>query len=42
MTPMGILGERSDVTQAVLCLASDAAKFTTGTNLIVDGGYTVW
>ena len=42
MTPMDVLGEPSDVAHAVLCLASDAAKFTTGTNLIVDGGYTVW
>lgn len=27
---------------AVLYLASDATKFAPGTNLIMDGGYTVW
>lgn len=42
MTPVGRLGEPRDVAHAVLYLASDAAKFATGTNLIVDGGYTSW
>lgn len=42
MTPAGHLGEPSDVAHAVWYLASDAAKFATGTNLVVDGGYTVW
>jgi NAD(P)-dependent dehydrogenase (short-subunit alcohol dehydrogenase family) len=42
MSPMKRLGEPVDVANAVLYLASDAAAFATGTNLIVDGGYTVW
>ena len=42
MTPQGHVGEPADVAHAVLYLASDAAKYATGTNLIVDGGYTSW
>lgn len=42
MTPMGRVGEPSDIAHAVWYLASDAARFATGTNLIVDGGYTAW
>jgi NAD(P)-dependent dehydrogenase (short-subunit alcohol dehydrogenase family) len=41
MTPMGRLGRPIDVAYAVWYLASDAAAFATGTDLIVDGGYTV-
>ncbi|MEM7736589.1 MAG: glucose 1-dehydrogenase [Deinococcota bacterium] len=40
LTPMGKLGEPVDVANAVLYLASDAAAFSSGTNLVVDGGYT--
>lgn len=39
MTPMGRLGTPADVANAVWYLASDAAAFATGTDLIVDGGY---
>ncbi len=42
MTPMGRVGEPADIAHAVLYLASDAARFATGTNLVVDGGYTSW
>ncbi len=42
MTPVGHMGEPSDVAHAVWYLASDAAKFAMGTDLIVDGGYTAW
>jgi NAD(P)-dependent dehydrogenase (short-subunit alcohol dehydrogenase family) len=38
---MGRLGTPVDVANAVWYLASDAAAFATGTDLIVDGGYTV-
>jgi NAD(P)-dependent dehydrogenase (short-subunit alcohol dehydrogenase family) len=42
MTPLGHVGDPSDVANAVWYLASDASKFATGTDLIVDGGYTSW
>ncbi|PWT80999.1 MAG: short chain dehydrogenase [Acidobacteria bacterium] len=38
--PVGRLGTGKEVAAAVLYLASDAAKFTTGTTLVVDGGWT--
>lgn len=38
LTPMGHLGEQSDMANAVVFLASDAAGFITGTGLAVDGG----
>lgn len=38
--PVGRLGEPREVANAVLHLASDEAAFTTGTQLVVDGGYT--
>lgn len=41
-TPMQRLGETDDLKGAVVYLASPAAKFTTGQDLIVDGGWTVW
>ena len=40
LTPMGRLGDPEDLKGAVVYLASDASAFTTGTDLIVDGGYT--
>lgn len=39
MTPMGHLGEPEDIAAAVAYLASDDAKFVTGLELYVDGGY---
>jgi len=42
MTLVGRLGDPRDIALAVRYLASDAAKFVTGTNLVVDGGYTLW
>jgi len=36
--PMGTLGEPKDVANAVLFLASDAARYITGQVLVVDGG----
>ena len=41
MHPIGRLGEVRDVAQAVLYLASDASSFLTGSEIVVDGGYTV-
>jgi NAD(P)-dependent dehydrogenase (short-subunit alcohol dehydrogenase family) len=42
MTPAGRLGMPRDVALAVAYLASDAAAYVTGANLVVDGGYTAW
>jgi 3(or 17)beta-hydroxysteroid dehydrogenase len=38
--PVGHLGEPEDVAYAVLYLASDESKFATGSELVIDGGYT--
>jgi NAD(P)-dependent dehydrogenase (short-subunit alcohol dehydrogenase family) len=39
--PLGRIGETSDVTGAVVFLASPAAALITGANLLVDGGWSV-
>ncbi|NLT41170.1 MAG: glucose 1-dehydrogenase [Anaerolineae bacterium] len=41
-TPVGRIGEPSDLAGAVVYLASDAASFVTGQTLVVDGGFTLW
>lgn len=38
--PTGEMGAPEDVAEAVLYLASDASKFVTGSELVVDGGAT--
>jgi NAD(P)-dependent dehydrogenase (short-subunit alcohol dehydrogenase family) len=38
LVPAARLGTAAEIAGAVLYLASDAAKFTTGTSLVVDGG----
>jgi NAD(P)-dependent dehydrogenase (short-subunit alcohol dehydrogenase family) len=38
-TPMGVGGEPADVANAVCFLVSDRARFVTGVDLPVDGGY---
>ena len=40
-TPMGLLGETSDIGDAALFLALDSAKFITGVILPVDGGNSI-
>ncbi len=40
-TPMGIMGEATDIGEAALFLASDAAKYITGVVLPVDGGNSI-
>ena len=38
--PLGRLAEPLDIARAALYLASDESSYTTGTSLVVDGGYT--
>ena len=40
MHPVGHLGQPKDVAYGVLYLASDESAFVTGTELVIDGGYT--
>ena len=39
--PLGFMGDGRDTANAVLFLASDEARFMTGTEIIVDGGMSV-
>jgi NAD(P)-dependent dehydrogenase (short-subunit alcohol dehydrogenase family) len=38
--PIGHVGEPDDVAYGIVYLASDEAKFVTGSELVIDGGYT--
>ena len=41
-TPMGRPAQTQEVAAVVRFLASDASSFMTGSNVVVDGGYTCW
>ena len=41
-TPMRRLGTPDEVASVILFLASEASSFMTGSDVIADGGYTVW
>jgi NAD(P)-dependent dehydrogenase (short-subunit alcohol dehydrogenase family) len=38
--PIGRLGEPNDIAYGILYLASEESSFVTGTELLIDGGYT--
>lgn len=40
MHPIGHIGEPNDIAYGVLYLASEESKFVTGSELVIDGGYT--
>jgi len=41
-TPMGRLGEVTELNTLAVFLASDGSSFMTGSDLLIDGGYTLW
>jgi gluconate 5-dehydrogenase len=41
-TPLGRIGQPAEIGGVVAFLASPAASFITGQNIIVDGGYSIW
>lgn len=42
MTPQGRLGDVDELNNLAVYLASDASSFMTGSNLLIDGGYSVY
>jgi NAD(P)-dependent dehydrogenase (short-subunit alcohol dehydrogenase family) len=41
-TPVGRIGKPEDLEGLVVYLASDGSDFMTGSEILIDGGFTVW
>ena len=39
LCPLGTIGKPDDIANGALYLASDEARFVTGTELVIDGGF---
>jgi len=42
MHPVGRLGQADEIARGAVFLASDDSTFMTGSDLVMDGGYTAW